>query len=473
MFTNHLSLEPRLQQRAGIILDSMSKKTTAIIQQFASSRSEIQGACRFFNNAAVRPEMSLRALSEECRLVVKDKRVLLIEDTSSIQRKHLSGLHADNDPDLGRTEGKDLLGFFVHPVLAVEASTGLPLGIAGGRVWSRLPMDPAEAKDAYKKKPLHKKESSRWVECAREALDVTREAAHRVVIGDREADMYDLYALASEASVSTSVMGGRTDVLLRARADRNGQTDEGVQSIFEQVAASSVLLHTHCETRTKSGKRREVVCEVRSAKVEICRPKRADKTLPPTLCCWIIEAKEIPPMEGLPEGEEPVLWRIITTLPICTAEEADQALRWYCRRWQIEQLFRLLKSEGLRVEDSQLERGIALQNMVVFALAVALKLLQATTVRDLPNTIAPEFLFSPDEQACAEALIPRYEGKTEAQKNPHPPKTLLRYIWLIARLGGWKGYQRESPPGPITMRRGFERFSPMLDVWAIFKEHSP
>jgi hypothetical protein len=125
------------------------------------------------------------------------------------------------------------------------------------------------------------------------------------------------------------------------------------------------------------------------------------------------------------------------------------------------------------VEDSQLERGIALQNMLVFALAVALKLLQATTVRDLPNTIASEFLFSPDEQACAEALIPRYEGKTKAQKNPHPPKTLLRYIWLIARLGGWKGYQRESPPGPITMRRGFERFAPMLDVGTIFKEHSP
>ncbi len=124
---------------------------------------------------------------------------------------------------------------------------------------------------------------------------------------------------------------------------------------------------------------------------------------------------------GLPEGEEPVLWRIITTLPICTADEADQALRWYCRRWQIEQLFRLLKNEGLRVEDSQLERGIALQNMVVFALEVSLN-----TVRNLPNMIAPEFLFSPDEQAYAEALIPRYEGKTKAQKNPHPPKTPLR-----------------------------------------------
>jgi hypothetical protein len=187
----------------------------------------------------------------------------------------------------------------------------------------------------------------------------------------------------------------------------------------------------------------------------------------------VVEAKEILPREGLPEGEEPVLWRILTTLPIDSAAAADQALRWYCRRWQIEQLFRLLKSEGLRVEESQLERGIALKNLVLFALAVALKILQATTARDLPNTIPPEFLFSEDEQQCAEMLIPRYEGKTDAQKNPHPKKTLLRYLWLVARLGGWKGYQRESPPRPITMRRGFQHLAQALELSTIFKEQSP
>jgi hypothetical protein len=37
-------------------------------------------------------------------------------------------------------------------------------------------------------------------------------------------------------------------------------------------------------------------------------------------------------------------------------------------------------------------------------------------------------------------------------------------------LGGWKGYKSESPPGPITMRRGFERFATMVEAWTIFKE---
>ncbi len=41
---------------------------------------------------------------------------------------------------------------------------------------------------------------------------------------------------------------GRTNrFLLRARADRNRQTDEGAQSIFAQVAASSVLSQAQCE----------------------------------------------------------------------------------------------------------------------------------------------------------------------------------------------------------------------------------
>src|SRR4051812_21906995 len=39
------------------------------------------------------------------------------------------------------------------------------------------------------------------------------------------------------------------------------------------------------------------------------------------------------------------------------------------------------------------------------------------------------------------------------------PETLAWCAWIIARLGGWKGYRiSEGPPGPLTMRRGYEQF---------------
>jgi len=58
-----------------------------------------------------------------------------------------------------------------------------------------------------------------------------------------------------------------------------------------------------------------------------------------------------------------------------------------------------------------------------------------------------------------EALNPAFEGKTARQQNPHPPRSLAWAAWLIARLGSWHCYGK--PPGPITFRRGMERFKAM------------
>ncbi len=41
----------------------------------------------------------------------------------------------------------------------------------------------------------------------------------------------------------------------------------------------------------------------------------------------------------------------------------------------------------------------------------------------------------------------------------------LRASWMIARLGGWKGYASERKPGPITMHYGLIRFALIAAVW--------
>ena len=40
--------------------------------------------------------------------------------------------------------------------------------------------------------------------------------------------------------------------------------------------------------------------------------------------------------------------------------------------------------------------------------------------------------------------------KQTAPENPHPPERLAWAGWIIARLGGWDGYPKSKPPGPIT-----------------------
>ena len=68
-----------------------------------------------------------------------------------------------------------------------------------------------------------------------------------------------------------------------------------------------------------------------------------------------------------------------------------------------------------------------------------------------------------------EQIMPRYEGKTMAQKNPYGIRSLAWAAWLIGRLGGWKGYRKASPAGPITMKRGLERFETMYSGWLLFR----
>jgi len=55
-----------------------------------------------------------------------------------------------------------------------------------------------------------------------------------------------------------------------------------------------------------------------------------------------------------PEGEPPVEWLLLTSLPIGTFEEACIVIEYYCCRWQIEIYFRVLKS-GCKVEELQFE----------------------------------------------------------------------------------------------------------------------
>ncbi|MCY4318850.1 MAG: hypothetical protein OXE76_06605 [Alphaproteobacteria bacterium] len=46
------------------------------------------------------------------------------------------------------------------------------------------------------------------------------------------------------------------------------------------------------------------------------------------------------------------------------------------------------------------------------------------------------------------------EGRTERQKNPHPPGSLAFAAWVCARLGGWTGYYSK----PVVMLKGLYEF---------------
>jgi Transposase DDE domain len=138
----------------------------------------------------------------------------------------------------------------------------------------------------------------------------------------------------------------------------------------------------------------------------------------------------------------------------------------YRLRWRIEQVFRAMKSDGLRVEETQIRDAERLFKITAIALIAAVHTIQLVDARD--GSSRPATDVADEEQiAAAEIIGPTLEGKTERQKNPHPPRSLAWISWIAARLGGWNCYYKK--PGPKTMRNGCNRLAAMADGFALAK----
>jgi len=106
-----------------------------------------------------------------------------------------------------------------------------------------------------------------------------------------------------------------------------------------------------------------------------------------------------------------------------------------------------------------------LKKLVCLALGVAVRTMQLTLARDDQSDSPASDVFSESEIEILIQIQPTLEGKTEKQKNWQPVRSLAWASWMIARMGGWKGYASERKPGPITMHYGLTRFALIAAGW--------
>ena len=255
--------------------------------------------------------------------------------------------------------------------------------------------------------------------------------------------MYPLWA---------SVPDENVHVLTRAMKDR---ALVGGGTLFATVAAAPVAGKREIKLpgRDPGQPKRTVKVELRHCEVVILRPQQErDLSLPPSVRLRVIEVRETDP----PVGVEALHWRLLTTHDIADAKAAWEIVGWYELRWTIEQMFRVMKSQGLQLEDSQVSTAERLVKLAAVATKAACVDIQLTQGRDGTDQMPASNVFSEAEIDTLAALRPTLEGQTERQRNPHPPRSLAWAGWIIARLGGWNCYYK--PPGPITFRRGMEHF---------------
>ena len=211
---------------------------------------------------------------------------------------------------------------------------------------------------------------------------------------------------------------------------------------------------------------RKATVAMRYGPVSLKRPANSsDNGQPETVSLWVVDVQEIDP----PEGVERVHWRLLTTHTVTTLEQARQIVAWYRMRWTIEQVFRSMKSDCLRIEDLQMEDANCFTKLAIVGLIAAIRSMQLVMARDGSTSQPITDAADPADMPALRALNTSLEGRTKKLRNPHDESLLAWYAWIVARLGGWSGRTSRGyrPPGPKTMHHGLLRLDPILAGWRL------
>jgi len=160
---------------------------------------------------------------------------------------------------------------------------------------------------------------------------------------------------------------------------------------------------------------------------------------------------------------------LLTTKEVTTIDQAMKIVQTYKFRWYIEQLHRLLKKEGFKIESSELESGYSIRKLTLIAMIAALKILQLMVANVSNEEQSIDYVFNEKEVECLQKVNDKKESKTDSQKNPYKEKTIKWAYWIIGRSGGWKANNKQRKAGPITLQKGLIRFYDIYEGWILNK----
>lgn len=431
------------RKRGAALLEGMVVRASSCLRRAADGRrSGIVRYGRFLANEKVTLDALLAGWGEQTAVAAAGRHVLAIQDTSEINFRTTAERRRGLG-EIGKGVGRGLL---LHAMLALDADSNACLGLVAGQIWTRS----GRVEVPHGKRRPEEKESWRWISTAERAKEVLSAATMVTVIDDREGDIYAKWATVAERNFHLLTRSMHDRVLADGR------------SMYETAASLPIADVSTIELMARANRpARQAKLALRFGPVTLQRPQGPGlRDLPETVELTLIEVAELDP----PADVEPLHWYLLTTHEVSDTASAWQIVNWYKKRWTIEQLFRILKTQGLQIEDSRIETADRLLKLTAIAAKAAVMTLQLVQARDGRSAEPASVVFNEDEIQVLAALAGKYQGKTKLQSNPHPPRSLAWAAWIIARLGGWDGYPR-TKPGPITINRGLTYFLGVASTW--------
>lgn len=455
--------DERLDARYRILLEQLSNKPSLSIPAACGGRSETMAAYRFFDNEKTDSVKVLAPHRNATLERIRAERVVIAaQDTTEVD------LTRKQEKVGGPLSTDSRWGLFVHPILVMTPER-IPLGVVDVDMWSRdakeLEKSSAERKKERRRKPFEEKESYRWFEGYESACEIAAEAPNTqvVCVSDSEGDIYECF----RAGVREDAP--RADWIVRANhVDRTLAEEDG--NLIQRLACQAPLGKMTVQVSQRGAslndeRKRQKPREARTAEVAVrsvrtlLNPPQGSK-LTPVYVNAVLVREDHPP-----EGEEPIEWLLITSLPVATFEEACTVAAYYACRWEIEIYFRVLKS-GCKIEDLQLEREERLQVCLAMYMIVAWRVLYVLKMgRECPD-LGCDAIFTEAEWKSVYVIA----TKKPAPKTPPPLKVILP---MIASLGGHLDRKHDGPPGPKTMWIGLQRMRDFAAAWSAFGPADP
>ncbi len=405
--------DERLTRRlVKIVCDQAAQPNGSYAQAAGGHRHALKGYYRFLNNA--RSQLDLDSLLEShrartLRRMSRERTALIVQDSTDLNYSTRSQCQGLGQIGTNQTGAKSR-GLRLHSSLALSQS-GLPLGIVQLQGCA-----PESAKGKDPRRPIEQKDSYRWLEGFEEALRIAALIPNtRVVnITDREGDMFELFHFRRSAA------GRKAELLVRAKTDRCLEGTD--QKLFAELAAAPLAKRVslsvprqreHLSTPSAPGRpglqAREARVEVRFKEVTLSAPNTAQTRHLQPIKLWAVYLLEKHP----PPGAQALEWLLLTTVEVRSLKQALKCIRWYCRRWRIEEWHRVLKS-GCKVLEHQNHSAQVLLRAIAIDAVIAWRImLLALLGREVPE-LPCDLLFNPVECEVLGLLAKKKAGRTKA-----------------------------------------------------------
>jgi hypothetical protein len=171
-------------------------------------------------------------------------------------------------------------------------------------------------------------------------------------------------------------------------------------------------------------------------------PRHEPRASKEPLTVWVVRVWE----EQTPEGEEPLEWVLLTSVPTTTLEQAWERVDWYRHRWLVEDYHQCLKS-GCRIEERQLQTVDGLIRLLALLSPLAVRLLQVRArAREDPKRPASEVI-----EPLMLAVL--------AERTGQSPLTMTVGTDLGRKWHAWVASLPRSHDGPAFLANHLERLA--------------